>query len=188
MNERHNRKGAGREQVLSTATRLFIDRGAANVGVNEVTAAAGVARMTLYNNFPSKEALIAEVYRTLAEQIMQNLTEVAAQKRTEEEKVLSLFDQIGTVKEGWRGCPMIHASLQAEESLGEIYDIVRSYKRKLRAFIFDQLDQARFARDELADQLLLLLDGLATQAYLDGAVSPVSSAKQAVKILLRNMP
>lgn len=83
---------------------------------------------------------------------------------------------------------MIHASLQAEESSGEIYDIVRSYKRELRVFIFDQLDQARRARDELADQLLLMLDGLATESYLDGAVSPVSSAKQAVKILLRNMP
>lgn len=188
MNERHNRKGAGRDQVLTTATRLFIDRGATNVGVNEVTAAAGVARMTLYNNFPSKEVLIAEVYQKLAEQIMQNLAEVVAQKRTEEEKILSLFDQIGAVKDGGRGCPMIHASLQAEEPLGEIYEIVRTYKRKLRAFIFDQLDQARAVRDELADQILLLLDGSATESYLGGAVSPVSSAKRAVKILLRNMP
>lgn len=188
MNERHNRKGAGRDQVLTTATRLFIDRGAANVGVNEVTAAAGVARMTLYNNFPSKEVLIAEVYQKLAEQIMQNLAEVVAQKRTEEEKILSLFDQIGAVKDGGRGCPMIHASLQAEEPLGEIYEIVRYYKRKLRAFIFDQLDQARAVRGELADQILLLLDGSATESYLGGAVSPVSSAKRAVKILLRNMP
>ncbi len=182
------RRGAGREQVLSTATRLFTHRGAANVGINEVTATAGVARMTLYNNFPSKEALIAEVYRDMAKKILQDLTDIVITANSEEEKVLFLFEHFCEKKQGRRGCPMIHASLQAEETIGEVYGIVQSYKRQLRGFIYDQLDETRACRDELADQILLLLDGAVTESYLKGAVAPVAAARRAATILLRNMP
>ncbi len=53
------RGSVGRDRLLATARRLFTRHGASNVGINDVTAAAGVARMTLYNNFLSKDALTA---------------------------------------------------------------------------------------------------------------------------------
>ena len=49
------------ERLLDTASRLFYTRGVSNVGINEIIARAGVARMTLYHHFPSKDALIKAV-------------------------------------------------------------------------------------------------------------------------------
>jgi len=40
---------------------------ASNVGINDVISGAGVARMTLYNNFVSKDALVLAVYTELIE-------------------------------------------------------------------------------------------------------------------------
>src|SRR4051795_2888100 len=47
-----------RERLLDAAGRLFYADGIAATGINAITAEAGVARMSLYNNFASKEELI----------------------------------------------------------------------------------------------------------------------------------
>ncbi|OON41026.1 hypothetical protein BTJ39_03390 [Izhakiella australiensis] len=185
--DKRSRNGAGREQIMHAAKRLFIKRGATNVGINEVTAEAGVARMTLYNNFPAKETLISEVYQQVAAEIMQRLTDTTARKKGEREKILGLFDEIAAQQEDYRGCPMIHASLQAEEAAGEVYQLVQAYKQRLRAFIYQQLSEKRHEREMLADQILLLLDGAATEYYLRGALTPLASARRAVSILLSHM-
>jgi AcrR family transcriptional regulator len=56
-----------RERLIDTAADLFYERGLPNVGINEVTDRAGVARMTLYNNFDSKEALALAAFQRQVE-------------------------------------------------------------------------------------------------------------------------
>src|SRR5207247_3853188 len=47
------------ERILAAADRLFYAKGIRAVGVDAVAAAAGVSKRTLYNHYPSKDALIA---------------------------------------------------------------------------------------------------------------------------------
>ena len=182
------RESVGRDRLVSTASRLFTHHGEANVGINEVTAAAGVARMTLYNNFPSKESLTVAVYEDMASATLRALGEIAHSDRSEEENVLAIFDHFDKSAHdpNYRGCPFIHASLQAAEPSGPIYAIVRSYKRGLRKHIVHLLDEGRPNRAELADQIVLLLDGAVTEAYLKGVAHPVTSGKRATVTLLRS--
>jgi len=49
---------SGRERVLETAYRLFSQHGTRAVGVDRIIAESGVAKMTLYRNFASKDDLI----------------------------------------------------------------------------------------------------------------------------------
>lgn len=181
------RGSVGRDRLLETARRLFMQRGASNVGINDVTAAAGVARMTLYNNFPSKDALTAAVYEEMARATLQALREMETSGRSEEENILAVFDHFDRSGQeaDYRGCPLIHASLQAAEASGPIYAIVHSYKRGLREHIFRLLNEAHRNRAELADQIVLLLDGAVTEAYLKGVADPVPAAKRAAATLLR---
>lgn len=183
----HSRKVGGRERLLATARDLFTRHGASNVGINDVTDTAGVARMTLYNNFPSKEALILTVYEELAEATLRELSEVEVAGRSEEERILAVFDHLDGKSQGadYRGCPFIQASVQAAEPSGPIYALVQAYKRMLRDHVFGLLEERRADRGELADQIVILLDGAVTQAYLKGVAQPGSSAKRAATILLR---
>src|ERR1017187_5172821 len=47
------------QRILETADRLFYLRGIRAVGVDTIAAEIGISKRTLYNHFPSKDALIA---------------------------------------------------------------------------------------------------------------------------------
>jgi AcrR family transcriptional regulator len=57
-----------RQQILETASELFYYKGIQHVGINEVIAASGVAKRTLYRWFPSKDLLIEAVMNYRAAQ------------------------------------------------------------------------------------------------------------------------
>ena len=63
---------------------------------------------------------------------------------------------------------------------------MRSYKLALREHIFGVLDERRANRAELADQVVILLDGAVTEAHLRGVADPVAAAKRAAATLLRS--
>ena len=58
--------------------------------------------------------------------------------------------------------------------------------RALRTHILGLLDTARPGRSDLADQLLLLLDGAVTEAYLEGVAAPAKAAQRAAVTLLHS--
>ncbi|WP_375463583.1 TetR/AcrR family transcriptional regulator [uncultured Methylobacterium sp.] len=190
QNDDGSRGPAGRDRLLATARRLFTRHGASNVGINDVTAAAGVARMTLYNNFPSKDALTAAVYDEMARAALQALGAMERSGRSDEETILGVFDHFDRRGQDAdaRGCPFIHASLQAADASGPVYAIVQAYKRGLREHVLHLLDAGRPNRAELADQIVLLLDGAVTEAYLRGVADPMTAAKRAAETLLRARP
>ncbi|WP_395682047.1 TetR/AcrR family transcriptional regulator [Inquilinus sp.] len=181
------RSAPGRDKLLDTARHLFLRRGASHVGINDVTDAAGVAKMTLYNNFPSKEALTLAVYGDMADATLRALKQATDGSATEEERVEAMFDQVGAAaaRPDYRGCPFIHASLQEAEPAGPLHSLVQAYKRELRGQILAALAEERSNRSELADQILLLLDGAVTEAYIKGVANPIGMAKRAAVALMR---
>ena len=48
-----------KDRILETADRLFYLQGIRAVGVDTIAAEIGISKRTLYNHFPSKDALIA---------------------------------------------------------------------------------------------------------------------------------
>jgi AcrR family transcriptional regulator len=177
----------GREKLLMVARNLFTRRGFSNVGINEVTATAGVARMTLYNNFASKGELILAVYREMISETLSDLEEFPILHMTEEQRIYRIFDHFGsrTDDQHFRGCPFIQASHQAIDSHSGVFVLIRDYKRSLRGHLHAALDANRANRDRLADQLLLLLDGAVTEAYIGGVWESIEAGKHAAGTLLR---
>ena len=55
---------------METAWTLFYRDGYRAVGIDTLLAEAGVAKMTLYNHFPSKEALIIAVLEQRSGQLL----------------------------------------------------------------------------------------------------------------------
>jgi len=63
MARREERKQAVREQILDAAAACFAERDFAAITIDDVVARSGVARATVYANFPNKEALAAGAAR-----------------------------------------------------------------------------------------------------------------------------
>lgn len=57
---RERKKRLLRQQLSDTATEMFMERGFEAVRVTEIAAACGVSEKTVYNYFPTKEALILD--------------------------------------------------------------------------------------------------------------------------------
>src|SRR5688572_22573150 len=61
--QRPARTTATRQKLFDASMALIGERGAANVTVDEIAAAAGVSKGTVYYNFGSKSELIAQLLR-----------------------------------------------------------------------------------------------------------------------------
>jgi len=59
MTERSSARAAMEERILATTDRLFYGQGIRAIGVDTIAAEIGISKRTLYNYFPSKDALIA---------------------------------------------------------------------------------------------------------------------------------
>src|SRR5580765_7142694 len=59
-----------RQRILETADRLFYQDGVRALGIARIIAEAGVAKMSLYNHFPSKDDLILEVLKYREEGVL----------------------------------------------------------------------------------------------------------------------
>src|SRR3954465_5953426 len=51
-------RAPARDRLLTAAAECFYDHGVNGTGIDTITAAAGVAKMSLYNNFASKDDLL----------------------------------------------------------------------------------------------------------------------------------
>jgi len=69
---RHDAPQDARQRLLDAACEIFRDEGY-RVSIDRIAARAQVARQTLYNHFPSKEALFEEVVRHAIQSILVTL-------------------------------------------------------------------------------------------------------------------
>ncbi len=98
-----------RTRLLDAAARLFYADGIAATGINAIIAAAGVARMSLYNNFTSKDELVLAYIEARHEEWLTLYTSRAEDVADPKQSVLTVFDayidhaELG-YDHGFRGC------------------------------------------------------------------------------------
>jgi TetR/AcrR family transcriptional repressor of mexJK operon len=69
------RKGA---LILDTARQMFLERGYDATSLDDVAAASGVSKTTVYNNFEDKEGLFSAVVLSVTERAEQIISELGA--------------------------------------------------------------------------------------------------------------
>src|SRR5215831_10344922 len=119
-----------RDHLLAVAQRMFCDRGFHAVSVDAILDQAGVARMTLYKNFGSKEDLIVATLQREDRMFRQWLVSaVEAQSRKPEQRILSLFDALHArfASEGYYGCAFIRASIEFPNSAHPVHRAAREH-------------------------------------------------------------
>ena len=55
---RERKRAATRNAVVTAATRLFLERGLSGTSIDDIAAAAGIARRTFFLHFPAKEDVL----------------------------------------------------------------------------------------------------------------------------------
>jgi AcrR family transcriptional regulator len=171
-----------KERILETADRLFYLQGIRAVGVDTIAAEIGISKRTLYNHFPSKDALIAAYLQRRFKMPPLSDKVPAAQ-------ILGTFDSLerrfGSA--GFRGCPFVNAVAELGAEDRSVRKIAVAFKESRRAWFRDLLTQLGVDdADGLATQLALLVDGSIAQNLVRDDPSMARSAKAAAQVLLAN--
>ncbi|HVV25043.1 MAG TPA: TetR/AcrR family transcriptional regulator [Pseudonocardiaceae bacterium] len=174
-----------REHVLKVAHELFYWNGIRATGVDRISAEAGVAPMTLYRLFPSKDDLVA-AYLARAHDLYREWFDAAAERGGTDPaaRILAVFEALvdQTDPSQCRGCPFLMA-------LAEIPD--RDHPGHQQAVRTKQWVRTRFGElaaplggDQLADHLTLLMEGVYASAQAMGTTGPAHQARTLAELLL----
>lgn len=177
-----------RERVLRAAADLFYRYGVRHVGVDQIVAASGVAKMSLYKHFPSKDALIHAWLRRRDDTWRRWLERRALEAGPDpESRILGLFDALEEwfAEPGFRGCAFVNAAVELAEPGHPATAVSVEHQRALLGFLRGLAREAGVARPEmLARQLLLLAEGAIVLAQIHGGVEPAREARRAGRKLL----
>ena len=171
-----------KERILETADRLFYLQGIRAVGVDTIAAEIGISKRTLYNHFPSKDALIsAYLERRFVRPLPSDKPAV--------EQILGTFDRLerGFASKGFRGCPFVNAVAELGAEDQAVRKIAVAFKESRRLWFRDLLVQLGVAdAGGLATQLALLVDGAIAQDLVRNDPAMARAAKEAARVLLMN--
>ncbi|NAZ85093.1 TetR family transcriptional regulator [Kineococcus sp. T90] len=195
------RKQPARDRLLQAAARRFYADGIAATGIDTITAEAGVAKMSLYNNFASKSDLVQAYLLARHQEWLQlyaaRCTQVDAGANVgaggPRERVLAVFDAYldhaeSAYEHGFRGCGQLNAA--AELPVGDPSRlVVQQHKEDVETIVRGELehlaspDQAAQA----AEHLTFLLEGSMARAGLDGSPERIVRAKAIAQHILDDL-
>jgi len=155
---------SGRERVLETAYELFSRHGTRAVGVDRIIAESGVAKMTLYRNFASKDDLILAFLERREERWTRAWLQAEVERRatTPAGRLLAIFDTFGEwfAREDFEGCSFINVMLELPVPDHPVRAACVRHLAEIRVFIADLVRQAGVEDpDAVARQWHILMKG-----------------------------
>jgi AcrR family transcriptional regulator len=174
-------KPSMKDRILETADRLFYLQGIRAIGVDTIAAEIGISKRTLYNHFPSKDALIAAY-------LERRFVQPRPSDMPPAEQILATFDALERrfSAKDFRGCPFVNAvaELGAEDSVRRI---AIAFKESRRLWFRDLLVKLGVGDAEaLATQLAVLVDGCIAQDLVRNDPAMARAARDVAKVLLKN--
>lgn len=178
-------------RLIESAARLFSERGLSRVGINEIIREADVARMSLYNNFASKEELALAAYSAVSETRIAAIDAAMADAPEPRDAILAAFDLARALAEtdDFRGCVFLNLAAHLVPGEEKLAALVRRHKEAIRSRFAALAEQAEHPDPGLLGrQLLVLWDGALADANVEGTTAPIEAARAAARHLLERCP
>jgi len=183
-------KSPTRVRILKSASLLFYRKGVRAVSMDDVAEAANVTKMTVYQHFRSKEALLLDTLRARHVERQTRLAKYIASTAhlPPAQRLGSIFDWLYELwsHSDWRGCPFVNAATEMASQTDAVRKLALESKVALRNLLQELAkdtgidDPAR-----TADALLLLIEGATTIAMLEQDAKAALRAKAVALSMFR---
>lgn len=178
-----------RERILGTAHDLFYREGIRATGIDRVIAESGVAKLTFYRHFPSKNDLVLAFLNHRHARWMAWFEDALARHGgTPTALVPALREWFGS--DAFRGCAFINSVAELGGAVPGVNDITRRHKADMARAIARLLpaalakSSAYRQRRLLATDLAIAVDGAIIRAQYDGDPKPALRSLQRICTVL----
>jgi AcrR family transcriptional regulator len=166
---------------------MFYRDGIRAVGIDAIIARSGVAKMSLYRNFPSKDALVTAWLEDRNGFFWRRWNKAEARAGDPRNQLDAVLDMIAATASHpkWRGCPFLNTGTEFPEPDHPARAVILAHKRAVRERLRALAAAAR-ARDPdlLAQQLQLLIDGAYAIGQSLGPSGPAKTVASAGRALI----
>jgi AcrR family transcriptional regulator len=184
------RKSDARQRILETAERLFYADGIHSVGIDRIIAEAGVAKMTLYNHFASKDDLILEVLRYREVKFNEMFEGFINQYR---EEGMSPVEALFAALKKWfessvfRGCAFINTTVELADHQHHAVQYSAEHKLSFRNLVRDLLiEEGGRPAAVHAGAIYLLIEGAIVSAQIHQNSEFADISREAAFTLMRS--
>ena len=158
------RSATSRERIDETAYTLFSQRGVRAVGVDEIVARSGVAKMTLYRHYPSKNHLVLAFLRRREELWTRGWLQHEVERRggPPGERLLAIFEVFDKWfrRPDFEGCSFINVLLEIDDATHPVRVATVAHLATIRAFLRQLAEEAGVKNpDGFARQWHILMKG-----------------------------
>jgi AcrR family transcriptional regulator len=177
-----------RDRILDTASELFYRDGYHAVGIDTIVERSGVAKMTLYRHFPSKDVLIAAYLDRANTEFWEWLDAEIARVDDPRAKLQTAFDATARLATSPQclGCTFQAAASEFPELEHPGHGVALAHKRRVLDRLAELARDADLADpDRLAAQLLLLMDGAWVAARMFGPDNHATTVAEAARALIQ---
>lgn len=177
-----------RKRLLAAAYDLFSRRGVRAVGVDTIIARAGVAKMTFYHHFPSKDDLVLAFLQRREQLWTRDWLEGEVTRRaaSPRERLLTIFDVFDEwfQRDDFEGCSFINILLEVGEPNHRIRKATTAHLANIRTLLRNLADAAGVADvDDFARKWHVLMKGCIVAAG-EGDRLAARRARQIGNVLL----
>ena len=181
-------RSSARDRILNAASELFYREGVQNVGIDRIIAESGVAKMSLYNHFKSKDALIAAWLQERDASWRSWLQATVERLATEPcDRILAVFDALHEWfdQPDFRGCAFINSTVELADPGHPGYQVCLEHQRAIYDYLFSRVKAANLANPEtLTQQLVILAEGATVVAMMQCSAETAMQAKNMAAILI----
>lgn len=175
-----------REDLMDAALELFNRRGFKATGIESILKEAGVAKMTLYKHFQTKEDLVLAVLRR-QDEVFRNQLFVMAKKSGDNPKdqIIGLFLSLSKlIDKKFNGCLFQKASMEYKDDNQAIHRFSREHKMLIKEFVEERLRELNLVDEKLVSKIMILYNGSLAESQMNTCSEPLSLTMEIVKQLI----
>jgi AcrR family transcriptional regulator len=161
---------SARDRILDTAKRLFYRDGFRATGIDRIIAESGVAKMSLYRHFASKDDLIAAFLDWRHEHWMSWFTAALDTRLARGEGLAAVADVLGEWfgQDDFRGCAFINAVAETGATIEpRHFDQAVRHKRDLERYLAGVAARLGLAAPaQAAEEAMVCVEGMIVRAQM----------------------
>jgi AcrR family transcriptional regulator len=177
-----------KQRLIEAADRLFYAEGSRAVGIDRVITESGVAKMTLYTHYRSKDDLILAVLQHREHVFTSSLLElIKLHDASTHDRLNSFFLSLKDWFEspGFRGCAFINAAIETPNPNHSTAIFVREAKRRFASLLQSQIELAIGAEaSQITPAISLLVEGAIVTAVIENSPNAAEIAHHAARLLV----